>query len=124
MLVSSLESRAPDNFTVLGSHFILFQVYFEASNATAIYKLVYECATYSSALLGRCSTLLELTVCGDSRHAMLQAQAWKGGKEEHLIIASHLEDIGLETSFYTIEIFSLGHTNSDTIKVLKSIYIM
>ena len=64
MLVSSLESRAPDNFTVLGSHFILFQVYFEASNATAIYKLVYEYAifgpglrqicNFSSVLLGCC----------------------------------------------------------------------
>ena len=55
-------------------------------------------------------TLLELNVCGDSPQVMLQAQARKGGKEECLIIASHLEDIGLETSFYTIEISSLGHT--------------
>ena len=68
------------------------------------------------------ATLLELTVCGDSPQAMLQAQARKGGKEDYLILASHLEDIGLETSFYTIEISSLGHTNSDTINALKSIY--
>ena len=45
---------------------------------------------------------------GDSPQAMLQAQARKGGKEEYLIIATHLEDIELEKSFYTIEISSLG----------------
>ena len=68
------------------------------------------------------ATLLELTVCSDSPQTMLQAQARKGGKKEYLIIASLLEDIELETSLYTIEISSLGHTNSDTIKALKSIY--
>ena len=54
-----------------------------------------------------------------------QCSRLKLGKVERkitLLLYLNLKDIGLETSFYTIEISSLDHTNSDTINALKSIY--
>ena len=44
-------------------------------------------------------------------------------KEEskNTLPASHLKQLGLKTSFYTIEFSSLGHTNPDAIKALKSV---
>ena len=59
---------------------------------------------------GDMATLLELTVCGDSPHAMQQAQSRKGGREDYLAISSHLQAIGLKSTYHTVEITSLGHS--------------
>ena len=61
---------------------------------------------------GGMATLLELTVCGDSPRAMQQAQSRKGGREDYLAISSHLQAIGLKSTYHTVEITSLGHSNA------------
>ena len=68
---------------------------------------------------GDMATLLELTVCGDSPHAMQQAQSRKGGREDYLAISSHLQAIGLKSTYHTVEITSLGHSNAATSHALK-----
>ena len=65
------------------------------------------------------ATLLELIVCGDSPHAMQQAQSRKGGREDYLAISSHLQAIVLKSTYHTVEITSLGHSNAATSRALK-----
>ena len=61
---------------------------------------------------GGMATLLELTVCGDSPHAMQQAQSRKGGREDYLAISLHLQAIRLKSTYHTVENTSLGHSNA------------
>ena len=64
----SREEDSQTNFVVASVFSPLFQVYFEASNATGIYKHMYECTTHapglSSALLARCFNFSKIRTAG------------------------------------------------------------
>ena len=65
------------------------------------------------------ATLLELTVCGDSSHAMQLVQSRKGGREDYLAILLRLQAIVLKSKYHSVEITPLGHSNADTSHALK-----
>ena len=67
------------------------------------------------------ATLLELTICGDSPHAMEQAHSRKGGRGDYLAISSQLQAIGLKTTYHPVEVTSLGHSNAATLHALKEV---
>ena len=67
------------------------------------------------------ATLLELTICGDSPHAMEQALSRKGGRGDYLAISSQLQAIGLKTTYHPVEVTSLGHSNAATLLALKEV---
>ena len=55
----------------------------------------------------------------ETPHAMQQAQSRKGGREDYLAISSHLRAIGLKSTYHTVEITSLDHSNAATSHALK-----
>ena len=59
-------------------------------------------------------TLLELTVCGNSRESMMQARERKQHKRPYLEIINDLHRKGLNAKYDTIEIGALGHCTKDT----------
>ena len=67
------------------------------------------------------ATLLELTICGDSPHAMEQAHSRKGGRGDYLAISSQLQAIGLKTTYHPVEVTSLGHSNAANLRGLKEV---